>query len=506
MGTEEGENVRTKRDPQHSPTRGGSAGPKHPVRVDITVRIGAILITAIGPVLCACSLRDAMTTDVEVVARAAEHELTVDELAGMVAQSNIPLTRSAIEGSAQLWIDYALFAQRLASGDSLVDTSTVANAMWYHVDSLLVGRFRLLLMDSLVQIDDAFIDSAYAAGEHRLFDLIIVQVADGVTVVERERRRLAATRLRARVAAGTPWERVVGDLDPAAGAQGGRMLVTRDALPPGLADTVFKLAPGALSGVVEAPSAFYVVRRTRLADSRADFVRALRDTLIGRIEVEYFEALPEKWSIAVRSRAPALVREAARYPHQAASSEKILGTFRTGEFTVADFVRWLPVLPIQGQIARAADEQLTELVRSIMQSEILFLEAQQRGIVLRREEFAQLKDRLAEQITQVRDSLGLDVLLMSSTAPEVLRRMVQLAVARHLSEVLGGQRRLVVVPPSLAEILRRDSQWNVSHAAVDRAVERARTLRLEMAQAGAVLRPPLPVSARPPSEESNNAR
>lgn len=470
------------------------------------MRFCGILVTATILVQPACNLRDAMSTDVEIVAQADAHELSVDELAEMVAQGNIPLTRAAVDQWTQLWIDYSLFAQRMAAGDSLLDTIAVATAMWSDVDSLLVVQLRVRLMDSLVRIDDTAIDSAFAAELHRFIDLIVVQVPMTVTPEEREQRRRATARLQARVAAGTSFERVIADLDPAAGAQGGRMLVTRAALPAILADTVFALTPGGLSGVVETQEAFYVVGRPRLDQVRDDFALALRDTVGRRAEVEYFAALPERWSITVRSRAPALVRQAARYPRHFAASPKVLGTYRDGAFAVADLVRWLPVLRVQDQIARATDEQLRELVQSLIQRETLFIEAQRRGFVLPLEEFQRLKDRLAEQIDEVQDALGLDVLLASPVTPDVLRRMVQLAVGRHVSEVLSGQRELAVVPPFLAEMLRSGGSWTVSYAAVDRTVERARTTRIQLARAGRVIRPPLPAPKRPSSEVPQNVR
>lgn len=470
------------------------------------LRLSAILILAASPVLGACNLRDAMTTDIESVARAGEQVLTVDELAEAVAQSNALLNRVVVERWAQLWIDYSLFAQRLAAGDSLLDTLAVTTGMWYDLDSALVSRFRGHLVDSLVHVDDAFIDSAFAAGDHRLIDIIQVQTRPEMTSQAREQRRRATHALRARLAAGTSWERVSTDLDPEAGARGGRMLASRGALPPLLADTVFALAPGQLSSVIETEGGFYVVRRPNLADARGDFAQALADSLVERMEAAYSEALPQRWNVVLRSRAPALMREAARYPYQSTGSRKVLGTFEGGEFTVADFVRWLPVLRLQGQIATAGDEELRELARSLIQNELLFLEAQRRGITLEASDFTALKQRLATQIDGVVDALDLDVVLGTETAPEVQRRLVQLAVARHLEEVIAGRRRLAVVPPFLTEMLRGTFSWDVSYAAVDRTVERARIMRLEQARTGGPIRPPLPVRGSPAPEDRSNGR
>lgn len=458
------------------------------------MRIGIVVIVAATVAQPACDLRDAMTTDVEVVAEAGSHELRVDELAEMVTSSNVRLTRGAVEQWVQLWIDYSLFAQRVAAGDSLLDTLAVATAMWYDADSLLLGKFRARLVDSLVRVDDALIDSAFTAGQHRLIDLIVVQVAVDASPEEQERRRAAITRLRAGLEGGTSFEQVTAGLDPAAGAGGRRLLVTRAGLPQGLADTVFALDIGKLSGVIETASAFYVARRPRLTEARDDFTKALRDTLARRTEVAYLDAVLDTWDITVGSRAPALVREAVRYPKQTAASQKVLGTFRGGAFTVSDFVRWLPVLRMQDQIAQATDEQVRELVQSLIQNEMLLSEVRQRGLVLQPEDIQDLRDRLAEEIEKVQDALGLDVLLAAVATRDVLRRMVQLAVGRHVADVLRGERQLAVVPPALVDMLRNSAHWSVSYAAIDRTVELARIARTRLAWSGSAIRPPLPVS------------
>ncbi len=470
------------------------------------MKASLVCLTATCSVLTACDLRDAMTTEIEVVATAAAQELPVDELADMMARSSVPLNRAAVERWALIWVDYSLFAQRLAEGDSLLDSVAVRAARWYDIDSIIIGRMRGALAESQIRVDDAVVDSVFTAGRHRLLDLIVIQVTPDMTPVERERRRRAAAALRARVAGGGSWDRVVAELDPNAGARSGRTFVTREVLPSVLADSAFTLEPGGLTDVIEAREAFYIVRRPLLAESRADLALALRDTLVSRMQVAYFDSLPVKWDIRVTRRAPALVRQAVRYPYQRAASTEVLGTFRGGKFTVTDFVRWIPLLPVQGQLAAASDDQLRELVQSLIQSEMLVLEARERGYGLQDEEYNQLKQRLAEQVEQVRAALDLDVLLGTSTTPEMLRRMVQLNVARHLADVLGGERRLAMVPPFLAETLRQTSRWELSYAAVDRTVEQAKVSRQQMAQAATAIRPPLSVPPSPPSEGRRDAR
>ena len=73
-------------------------------------------------VLTGCNVRDAMRARVVIVADAAGHELPVARLAEISAQGKAVLLQDdVIERIAGLWVDYTLYAQRLADGDSLLD-------------------------------------------------------------------------------------------------------------------------------------------------------------------------------------------------------------------------------------------------------------------------------------------------------------------------------------------------------------------------------------------------
>lgn len=458
------------------------------------------LITTLA--LPGCNVRDAMTTDVEIVARAGDHLLTVDELADLVARSPaILLSRGGMSRWAQAWIDYSLFAQRLAAGDSLLDTLSVTAAMWYDIDSMTVNRYSERLADSLVRLGDTTVDSAFGAGTHRLIDLVLVQTTSDMPTDELEARLRAVNGLQARLAAGVPWNQVMRGIgNPEAGVITGRMLTVRAALPPELGAAVYALEPGAATRVVEASNGFYIARRPTLAESRADFTSSLRDTLMQRMQRDYVEALPDRWNVSIRRRAPALMREAARYPYETSTSRKVLGTFNGGVFTVADFVRWLPVTGVQSQIPTVGDEQLREVASSLIEAELLYLEAQRAGVTPDLDGLAQLKQRLAERISEIKEALNLDVLLSSGANPDVQRRMIQLGLAEHFRQVVAGEQSLALVPPFLAHKLRDEAGWGVSFAAVDRAVERARIGRAQLARSGqlpgAAIRPPLPAARR----------
>ena len=432
--------------------------------------------------LPACNLRDAMSADVSVVARAGEQELRVDELAEMLAVAKtVGLRPEIVERWAQLWIDYSLFAQQMARGDSLIDSSLVRRAMWFDFDSIRVDRFHAYLVDSLVAFDSAFIDSAFAAGEHRMLDVMLLETQADAAPPQRDAKRREADAVRSRLAAGASWEEANAE-----GSRGGRVMVARGTMSPDLDPVAFSLAPGELSDVIETARGFYLLGRPTLEQARDDYAFVLQDTLVGRMQGDYLEDLPTRWDVDVRGNAPALMREAVDQPYASIESQKALGTYRGGKLTVGEFVRWLAVLGIHQQIAAGTDEQLRDLVEALIRNEVLFHEADQRNIEITPDDFALVRQRYATRLDTLQQVMDLDVLLgAGGPTAEMRQRLLELAVRNYLTQVMQRQRQMISVPPFLAEALRERHEWSVASAALERTVEATRTRRAELANAEA---------------------
>ncbi len=461
------------------------------------------LAAVLGLALPACNLRDAMSADVSVVARAGAQQLRVDELAEMLAVAKTAgLRPEIVERWAQLWIDYSLFAQQMAAGDSLIDTGLVRRAMWFDIDSIRVDRFHAYLVDSLVDFDGAFVDSAFAAGDHRMLDVVLLEARPDLAPPQRDARRQEASALRARLAAGGSWDQAKVDYQqPGGGSRGGRIMVGRGTMSADLDPAAYALASGEMSHVIETPRGFYVLRRPALEEVREEYGLALRDTLVGRMQAQYLDGLPERWDVSVRGNAPAVMREAVDQPYAAIGSGKTLGTYRDGKLTVGEYIRWLAVLGIHQQVTNASDEQLRELVEALIRNEVLFHEADRRSIRITDDEFGLIRERYAGRLDTLRHAMDLDVLLSAGgTTPDMRQRLLELSVTRYLSQVMQRQRQMVSVPPFLAEALRERHEWSVAPAALERTVEETRARQAELAAAGAPGAVPPAPPAPPPGQ------
>ena len=446
-------------------------------------------------VVAGCNVKDAFTGNARVVARAGKHELPVEQLATILAGwREAPLRRDMAERWAHRWVEWVLFAQRLAANDSLLDSATVRWAMWPEVHRILVDAYHEKLVAERVRVDSGLVDSVYAAGEHRAIDHILIRTTSFMSPADKEEARRRAEALRARLAAGGSWERANEQSeDSVAGQRNGSVgVIRRGRMVDQFERAAFALAPGQLSEVTETAYGYHIMRRPVLPEVRERFRQAVKELLVRRMDSTFLRELMERWRVKVRSRAPALLREATREPLAAIQSKAVLGTYKGGKYTVHYFVRWLQALPsqTQQQIRVAGDEQLMEFARSLIRNEVLFLEARAAGAKLSDEDYTELKFRLKRDIIEVRAALGLDVALATTATESERQRAIEETVGEYIRGMLAAAGIIAVrgrpesyVPVFLADKFRAEMRWNVSSAGLDRVVERATALRAQLESA-----------------------
>lgn len=451
-------------------------------------------------VVTACGMPEMFTGDAGAVASTAVMELRRDTLAGiMVGGKNVPLEREMVERWAFRWVEFALLAQRLAEGDSLLDSATVVAAMWPDASQSLVNDLHERLATERVKVDSAVIDSAYAAGDHRLIEHILIRTSPDMSPPARTTAERRADAIRARLAAGGSWEAANEQSDdPVAKQQGGSLgVIARGQRPSAFEDVAFTLAPGELSQPVATQYGLHIIRRPPLAEVREAYMEAVTEILTQRMRADYLEELDAQRRVEVRANGPALMREAVQVPLRTYQSPRVIGTYRGGEFTTADFVRWLQAL--RGDVAQsvpgASDDQLEELAHSLIRNEALIREAREAGMVLSADDMDDLRERLREEIDRVRSIVGLDSAMAGLATVEERRAAGEVAIRQYLHQIASRLAPVIVVPPFLAEMLRSTMSWEVSQPGVDQTLELATRMRDARILPEGVAPPPAPDSS-----------
>jgi hypothetical protein len=420
--------------------------------------------------------------DRNVVARAGDHELTVDWFAETLVEGDVLLRHSIVERWAWMWMQYSLLLQRLAEGDSLTDTTTVNEAMWPEVLTGTVNVFFERLAAEQVIVDSAVVDSAFQAGEHRVIDHILVRGGSRLSAAENAAALRRANALRARLAAAGSWEREARNSDDyQTRSSNGRLgLVKRGDMVPEFEEAAFALEPGELSEVVQTQFGYHVIRRPELAEVSEPFTRAVWEEMESRWRVAFSDRLVEQRRVQVAEEGPGVIREAADRPIRVLALEpgRLIGTYDGGRLTDVDYVGWLQALPVQDhmRIEAVPDGELREMAREAMQWEVLFLEAKSVGTTLTDSMFNTIKANLSRRILRVRNAMRADSALANAEPadrPDVTRRLLE----EYMTRILTTDRDISVVPPFLARKLRSEASWKFSYKGLDRAIERAESLK-----------------------------
>lgn len=449
-------------------------------------RLARLLPLCVGLTAGDCDLREAFRGRVEVAARANAHALTVERLAATVAAGrNIPAEPDVVARWTHRWVEYSLFAQRIAAGDSLLDSATVVRAAWPSVYGALVTALHDRLVGERLDLAWA-VDSAYAAGDHRLIRHVLIRTRPDMTAAERLEARRRAEAVWGRLVNGGAWQAANAlNEDPGAQARGGSVgVIARGQTAPDFEAAAFALRPGELSEVTATGFGYHVIHRPRLEDVRAEYAAAIEQALVQRLDSLYLADLEGRWRIRVRRGAAPLMREVAQAPYLGYGSDRVLATYGGGAFTVADFVRWLFTRPAREQqlVPMADDRQLAEFLGSLVRNEVLLHEARAAGLALDDSTFRALRDTHADQLWQLRAALALDSALAGAAEPDARRRAAEQAADRYMERLAHDLQDAVFVPPFLADRLRETAAWSVSYAGLEQALARAAALRARAEQ------------------------
>jgi hypothetical protein len=432
------------------------------------------------------AVRDAFSPRPEYAARANDQTLSVDRLADWAGTGKqVPLDPLALSRLAHVWVDYALLAQALAAGQDLRDSATMAAAMWPLVSQLKWERFHDRLSSAGVNLSAQRVDSAYQAGQLRMFQHILFQVPQNAApTVDAQKRRQAEQLLPQARSAGARFGQLAGRYsdDNGSKVQGGALGVSaRGQFVAAFEDAAWQLPPGGVSDVVKSPFGYHIIRRPPLAEVRDSFRAGIEERIAFQGDSLYLDSLTVKRRISVVSRAPALVRAAVQDLDVARSSGQVLVKYRGGAFRVRDFARWLAALDpsVAQALPQAPDEQINQFLKAIVQRQLLLEQADSAKVTLTPEDWQLLRAQHDSAIALLGQVLNLtpQMLRDSAATPDARLRFAMARVNDYLDRVVHGRARFFPVPPFLGEALRARARWSVDEAGVRRALERAQQIR-----------------------------
>lgn len=474
----------------------------------------ALVAIAASAALAACdSLKGAIGNHVDNVAKAGSQELTVDRLAQLLGQSQVPIAgpqgREVARTLAGLWVDYQLLGAAAARGDSLSDQKTVDDAMWAVVAQQRIGKFGQQVLARQNQAPDTGnAAQRYANGELLAARHILVAFADGppqpgqqvpAAVKDSVRRRIQALRAQA-TPANFAQLASTNSSDTQSAQQGGLLGVfPKGAMVPQFEQALVALQPGEISGPVESPYGYHIIYRPPFAEVAPQFTQAIGQRTRQVAESTYLRRLETEGKIDVKGDAPLWTKAIAQKAEDHYKDNKVLATSSAGDLTAARVARWISALPnnreVRAQIQQAPDSIVRLFVQQMARQELLLKQADSANVRLDTAELANMRRAFTGAVGNLWTGLGVAPAQLADSAKSEADRQ-RLAAARvenYLDRLVQQRAQFLDVPAPITVALRTKYEYRMNEEGLDRALEQAAQVRASRDSARAAGQPPTAV-------------
>ena len=441
----------------------------------------AALALAAGFGLTGCGgFRDLFSAHADVAAEASGQQLSAQRLAEILSTGGkgVRINRETADFVTNVWVDYSLLGQAVARNQLPLDSASVAEAVWPEISELKGTHWHDTLMTRRASIGDAAVDSLYAAPDTRILQHILFGARPNVDPAQRAAIKQKAEGTLAQIRKGANFDKLAFELseDPGSKADSGFLPPSpKGRFVPAFDSAGWSLEPGQVSGVVETPFGYHIIKRPSLAEARGHIVDFLTERAGVHLDSLYMDSLATANKIEVLPGAPAAMRAAAESPDQSRKSDKDLVRFTGGSLTVKEYLRWVRALPppYTAQLREANDTMLMRFAKILTQNVLLLREAERNKIEISPSEWAMLKGRYQGQLDTLQREMGLATgdLKDSSVALAEREKVAQLRVETYFDGLISGKTRLRPLPSALATLLREKLPYDVHDAGVNRAVE-----------------------------------
>lgn len=450
------------------------------------------LVVASGTLtLAGCEgLRDAFSAQPDIVATAAGRRLTTDRLLALM--NAVPQGTVSPEGArflAHLWVDLQLFSRARVTGSLGQDSATVVRVMWPQVIPPLLSAWQDTLSRNRPQPTNGTADSAYEAGQLRLFQHVLVTPA-GTAASDTAAARRKIGDMLGRIRRGAAFSGFADqNPDGSRNDQGFLGVGPRGQFVREFEDAAWALEPGQVSDVVQTQFGFHLIRRTPKDEALSRFLTYLQTTKGQSADSTYLADLARARGLRIQDDAAQTMKDAVADLDAARRSTKTLVRFNRGGFAVRDFVHWLEAFPpnASSQVATAPDSVLTRFLESLAQNALVLEQVDSAGLRLDQADWQAVQLSYRATVDQLAAALGLSDSAVADTTRPVAERLDSAAsrVDRFLDRLIMGEVQFRPLPLSLSGHLRETGGGSrINPAGLNRALELYTARRVADSAAG----------------------
>jgi hypothetical protein len=473
----------------------------------------AALLGAVAFATPACdNFAQAVTSHTDVLARAAGHELTVEQAAALVApHERIPAQPNVVDAVANLWVDYTLLATAV-SRDSTLRNVNVDLFLRGPMQQQMVNKLR----DDVIKVDSVISDEELRAEWEReqpglevRARHILMRVPTEATPAQRDSVTALMRQIRERAVKGEDFAALAREHSQDGSAQQGGDLgfFGKDSqMAPPFRDAALALQPGQISDIVTTVFGLHLIkveeRKNPSFDEMKDAFRAQTvQRRVAKAEEDYIKGLTDPLEIEVQEGAVQNAKEMANRPAtslRGRAASRALVRYEGGSLSANELLsemrRWEP--GVRGQMATAPDDQVKQVLEQMARNEILVEEAERKGHEMSEAEMDTARLQVQQQLATAARMVGLTDIQPQDG--ETMHQAIERKVNAYLTAIMTNEQQIIPLGV-IGFALREQFGGEVFDRAVDSVV-------VKIAQTRPPAPPPAPPQPTPPPADTGTRR
>lgn len=420
----------------------------------------------------------------DVAAKVGGQQLSTTRLAEILGTSQAPLEKDVARSIAELWVNYQLVGAAAAKGDSLTDKKTMDDALWSQLENAKVKKFYDTYQKTWDTVKVGSDEERFNSGEAMAARHILVKVEPTFTPEQKAVAKKKAEAIRAEATPGNFAKLAAKSDEPGAAERGGDLgIFGKGMMVPEFEKGVMATKPGEISQVVETSFGYHVIYRETFDEVKDKFAPMAKQRNTAIADSVYLANAEKRADVKLESGAAVKAKATARNPLGAAKDNSKLATYKGGELTVAEFADWISAYPPQSQVRpqliSAPDTLVEKFVKQIVRNELMLRAADSVKVSVDTAEVSNMYLNYKNMVSSTVNGLGVDAahLTDSVKAGGDKSAIAAAKVETYFDKLVKNEAQFIDVPYPVARALQKKYPFSVSEAALDKAVERAKSVR-----------------------------
>jgi hypothetical protein len=462
-------------------------------------RLPFLALALVAPLVACDGLQSSDT-----VATAGSRTLPVERLGNLLGGSGAPVNKETARAIVDLWTQYQLLGEAAAKGDSLSKPGETDSALVSVFNRMTVDKWQRAFVPTLqAKVDTSTFAQLYANGGILHARHILVSVPADATPAKKAEAKAKIDAIRTRVTPANFAAIATKESNDPGSAQRGGLLgaFAKGQMVPQFEQGTMATTPGEISPVIESQFGFHIIYRSTYAEAKGDVGPQLAQQGMAAAEEAFVADLEKEAAVDVKTNAVATLRAITADLTGNLENTTVIAGIKGGNYTAKDAAQLLLSIPQRGQLLQqlqgAPDSVVREqLVKPMVRTELVLRAAKASGATLDTADVNTVRRSFSAAMQAAWNGLGIapNALADSAKTPDAVATLSKTRVEAVLDRIVAGQMTMIQVPVPVEVALRRKYNAKINVAALDRAVEKAKTVR---AQADSARKVAVPQSVVP---------